>query len=102
VRAEMSLARTEAVSLAYDSYCPVLCAGKVKRFLPLQVLLTPSSVLGPLPGFTSQTFSYVPLLSDFEKYRRIQFPHLSKSSEMSYCLPFRIVAPGRTFSMKCK
>lgn len=75
---------------------------KKLRFLSLQVLLTPSSVLGPLPGFTWQTYSYVLLLFDFEKYIRIHFLHLSKSYEMSYCVPFRIVAPGHAFTMKLK
>lgn len=85
----------------HDNSCPVLCAEKVEWFLPLKVLLTPSSVLGPLPGFTWQTFSCV-LLSDSEKCTRIHFLHLSKSYEVSYCLPFRIVAPGHTFAVKCK
>lgn len=88
--------------LQRDNYCPVLYAEKVERFLSLQVLLTPSSVLGPLPCFTWQTYSYALLLSDFEKYVRIHFPHLSKSYETSYCLPFRTVAAGHTFAMKYK
>lgn len=87
----------------HDDCCPVLCAEKIERLLPLQVLVTPSNVLGPLPGFTWQTFSLVPLLSDSEKYtERIHFLHLSKSYEMSYCLPFRTVAPGHTFAVKYK
>lgn len=75
-----------------DSCCPFL-----QKKLRDWTASNPAGHLGPCLGFTCSTFSCVPLLSDFEKHIRVHYPHLKKSYEMSYCLPFRMVTPEHTF-----
>lgn len=91
----MSSTRTEAVSSTWQLLS--ISPEEVKTFYYSKSCWTPSSVLGPCLGFTCLAFLCVPLLSDFEKYFTIHYPHLKKSYEMSYCLPFRMVTPEHAF-----